>query len=58
MGCGNRRCGLLAGAVIGAAVAILGGILIPVGNKIIQSTVEKVRERERVRDTGRERARG
>ncbi|XP_030197998.1 platelet glycoprotein 4 [Gadus morhua] len=41
MGCCNRRCGLLAGAVFGAALAILGGILIPVGDQIIQSTVEK-----------------
>uniref|UniRef100_A0A1A8RY39 Platelet glycoprotein 4 n=1 Tax=Nothobranchius rachovii TaxID=451742 RepID=A0A1A8RY39_9TELE len=41
MGCCNRRCGLIAGAVFGAAVAILGGVLIPVGNKIIQETVEK-----------------
>ena len=44
MGCCNRRCGLLAGAVFGAALAILGGILIPLGDQIIQSTVEKVRE--------------
>uniref|UniRef100_A0A8C4NTJ1 Platelet glycoprotein 4 n=1 Tax=Dicentrarchus labrax TaxID=13489 RepID=A0A8C4NTJ1_DICLA len=41
MVCCNRRCGLIAGAVIGAAVAILGGILIPVGNNVIQGTVEK-----------------
>ncbi|KAM6895747.1 platelet glycoprotein 4 [Xenentodon cancila] len=41
MGCCDRRCGLIAGAVFGAVVAILGGILIPVGNKIIQETVEK-----------------
>ncbi|XP_041833640.1 platelet glycoprotein 4 [Melanotaenia boesemani] len=41
MGCCNRRCGLIAGAVFGAVVAILGGILIPLGNKIIQGTVEK-----------------
>ncbi|XP_035536044.1 platelet glycoprotein 4 [Morone saxatilis] len=37
----NRRCGLIAGAVIGAVVAILGGILIPVGNNVIEGTVEK-----------------
>ncbi|KAF3705221.1 Platelet glycoprotein 4 Glycoprotein IIIb [Channa argus] len=41
MGCCNIRCGLIAGAVFGVAVAILGGILIPVGNSIIQGTVEK-----------------
>ncbi|XP_044042390.1 platelet glycoprotein 4 [Siniperca chuatsi] len=41
MGCCNRRCGLIAGAVFGAAVAILGGVLIPLGNSIIEGTVEK-----------------
>ncbi|KAG7225628.1 hypothetical protein INR49_005034, partial [Caranx melampygus] len=41
MGCCNRRCGLLAGAVIGAAVAILGGVLIPLGNSVIEGTVKK-----------------
>ncbi|XP_074481022.1 platelet glycoprotein 4 isoform X1 [Sebastes fasciatus] len=41
MDCCNRRCGLIAGAVFGAAVAILGGVLIPVGNSIIEGTVKK-----------------
>ncbi|XP_034529634.1 platelet glycoprotein 4 [Notolabrus celidotus] len=41
MGCCNRRCGLIAGAVFGAVVAILGGILIPLGNIVIEGTVEK-----------------
>uniref|UniRef100_UPI0037E7BD27 platelet glycoprotein 4 n=1 Tax=Semicossyphus pulcher TaxID=241346 RepID=UPI0037E7BD27 len=41
MGCSIWRCGLIAGAVFGAAVAILGGILIPLGNSIIRGTVEK-----------------
>ncbi|XP_061617640.1 platelet glycoprotein 4 [Phyllopteryx taeniolatus] len=39
MGCCNRRCGLIAGAVIGAAAALLGGILIPVGSGLIEETV-------------------
>lgn len=43
MGFCNIRCGLVAGAVFGALVAILGGILIPVGDLIIARTVEKVR---------------
>ncbi|KAF3859295.1 hypothetical protein F7725_021694 [Dissostichus mawsoni] len=42
MGCCNRRCGLIAGAVFGAVVAILGGILIPVGKSVIEGTVEKM----------------
>ncbi|XP_033968263.1 platelet glycoprotein 4 isoform X1 [Pseudochaenichthys georgianus] len=41
MGCCNWRCGLIAGAVFGAVVAILGGILIPVGKSVIEGTVEK-----------------
>ncbi|XP_070785156.1 platelet glycoprotein 4 [Enoplosus armatus] len=41
MGCCNRSCGLIAGAVLGAAVAILGGVLIPLGNSVIEGTVEK-----------------
>lgn len=41
MGCCNRRCGLIAGAVFGAVLAILGGILFPVGDLIIQGTVEQ-----------------
>ncbi|XP_059181712.1 platelet glycoprotein 4 [Centropristis striata] len=41
MGCCNRRCGLIAGAVFGAVVAILGGVLIPLGDIVIEGTVEK-----------------
>eukprot|EP00064_Thunnus_orientalis_P018449 superscaffoldBa00004258_g18548 len=41
MGCCNRRCGLIAGAVFGALLAILGGILIPLGSSIIEGTVEE-----------------
>ncbi|CAF87510.1 unnamed protein product, partial [Tetraodon nigroviridis] len=37
----NVRCGLAAGAALGALVAVLGGILIPVGKTVIRSTVEK-----------------
>ncbi|KAF7246653.1 Platelet glycoprotein 4 [Varanus komodoensis] len=40
MGC-NQNCGLLTGAVIGAVVAILGGVLIPVGNYLVTKTVKK-----------------
>ncbi|CAL8242156.1 unnamed protein product [Merluccius merluccius] len=41
MVCCNRRCGLLVGAVFGAAVAILGGILMAVDDQIIKGTVVK-----------------
>lgn len=41
MGCCSARCGLIAGAVIGALLAILGGVLIPAGDLIIRGTVEK-----------------
>ncbi|NXA30721.1 CD36 protein, partial [Eudromia elegans] len=40
MGC-NRNCGLLTGAVIGAVLAIFGGILIPVGDNIISKAIRK-----------------
>ncbi|XP_077355254.1 platelet glycoprotein 4 [Festucalex cinctus] len=39
MGCCNKRCALITGAVIGAVLALLGGILIPVGNILIEETV-------------------
>uniref|UniRef100_A0A669CPD1 Platelet glycoprotein 4 n=1 Tax=Oreochromis niloticus TaxID=8128 RepID=A0A669CPD1_ORENI len=41
MGCFSIKCGLLAGSVFGAVIAILGGILIPVGDMIIERTVKK-----------------
>uniref|UniRef100_A0A6Q2Y4I3 Platelet glycoprotein 4 n=1 Tax=Esox lucius TaxID=8010 RepID=A0A6Q2Y4I3_ESOLU len=41
MGCCSVLCGLKAGIGIGIALAILGIILFPVGNNIIQETVEK-----------------
>ncbi|NXC09280.1 CD36 protein, partial [Orthonyx spaldingii] len=40
MGC-NRNCGLLTGAVIGAVLAIFGGVLIPVGDNLIDKAVKK-----------------
>ncbi|NWS65805.1 CD36 protein, partial [Crotophaga sulcirostris] len=40
MGC-NRDCGLLAGAVIGAVLAIFGGALIPVGDLFIGKAIKK-----------------
>ena len=43
MGC-DRNCGLIAGAVIGAVLAVLGGILMPVGDLLIEKTIKKVQE--------------
>ncbi|XP_057587017.1 platelet glycoprotein 4 [Hippopotamus amphibius kiboko] len=40
MGC-NRNCGLIGGAVIGAVLAVFGGILMPVGDMLIQKTIKK-----------------
>uniref|UniRef100_A0A8C0T465 Platelet glycoprotein 4 n=1 Tax=Canis lupus familiaris TaxID=9615 RepID=A0A8C0T465_CANLF len=40
MGC-DRNCGLIAGAVIGAVLALLGGILMPVGDMLIEKTIKK-----------------
>ncbi|XP_063164162.1 platelet glycoprotein 4-like [Candoia aspera] len=40
MGC-NQNCGLLTAAIIGAVLAILGGILIPVGNDLIEKIITK-----------------
>ncbi|XP_004676950.1 PREDICTED: platelet glycoprotein 4 [Condylura cristata] len=40
MGC-DRNCGLIAGAVIGAVLAVFGGILMPVGDMLIEKTIEK-----------------
>ncbi|KAK7895529.1 hypothetical protein WMY93_020854 [Mugilogobius chulae] len=41
MGCCNARCWLITGAVFGAAVAILGGVLFPLGDIVIEGTVKK-----------------
>uniref|UniRef100_A0A8C2RP18 PAS-4 n=1 Tax=Capra hircus TaxID=9925 RepID=A0A8C2RP18_CAPHI len=40
MGC-NRNCGLIAGAAIGAVLAVFGGVLVPVGDMLIEKTVKK-----------------
>ncbi|KAF0871871.1 platelet glycoprotein 4 [Crocuta crocuta] len=40
MGC-DRNCGLIAGAVIGAVLAVFGGILMPVGDLLIERTIKK-----------------
>ncbi|XP_012390206.1 platelet glycoprotein 4 isoform X1 [Orcinus orca] len=40
MGC-DRNCGLIAGAVIGAALAVFGGILMPVGDMLIEKKIKK-----------------
>nr|XP_009941872.1 PREDICTED: platelet glycoprotein 4 isoform X2 [Opisthocomus hoazin] len=40
MGC-NRNCGLLTGAVIGGVLAIFGGVLIPVGDNLINKAIKK-----------------
>ncbi|XP_015483426.1 platelet glycoprotein 4 [Parus major] len=37
----NRNCGLLTGAIIGGVLAILGGVLIPVGDHLIGKAVKK-----------------
>ncbi|XP_010343090.1 platelet glycoprotein 4 isoform X1 [Saimiri boliviensis] len=40
MGC-DRNCGLITGAVVGAVLAVLGGILMPVGDLLIEKTIKK-----------------
>uniref|UniRef100_A0A8C6F5Q9 Platelet glycoprotein 4 n=1 Tax=Monodon monoceros TaxID=40151 RepID=A0A8C6F5Q9_MONMO len=40
MGC-DRNCGLIAGAVIGAVLAVFGGILMPVGDMLIEKKIKK-----------------
>ncbi|KAM5302813.1 platelet glycoprotein 4 isoform 1-T8 [Glossophaga mutica] len=40
MGC-DRNCGLVAGAAIGAVLAVLGGILMPVGDMLTEKTIKK-----------------
>ncbi|KAK2535592.1 Cd36 [Columba livia] len=37
----NRNCGLLTGAIIGAVLAIFGGVLIPVGDHLIGKAIKK-----------------
>ncbi|XP_056103467.1 platelet glycoprotein 4 [Rhinichthys klamathensis goyatoka] len=41
MTCCDQRCALITGAVLGALIAVLGGILFPVGNMVIENTVNK-----------------
>ncbi|XP_052433012.1 platelet glycoprotein 4 [Carassius gibelio] len=41
MTCCDLKCGLITGTVLGALIAVLGGILIPVGNDFIENTVHK-----------------
>ncbi|XP_051977150.1 platelet glycoprotein 4-like [Xyrauchen texanus] len=41
MTCCDQRCGLITGMVLGALIAVLGGILIPVGDLFIKNTVNK-----------------
>ncbi|XP_051544852.1 platelet glycoprotein 4-like [Myxocyprinus asiaticus] len=41
MTCCDQRCGLITGTVLGALIAVLGVILIPVGNLVIKNTVNK-----------------
>ncbi|XP_077090209.1 platelet glycoprotein 4 [Siphateles boraxobius] len=41
MTCCDQRCALITGAVLGALIAVLGGILFPVGNMVIENTVKK-----------------
>ncbi|XP_059361399.1 platelet glycoprotein 4-like [Carassius carassius] len=41
MTCCDLKCGLITGTVLGALIAVLGGILIPVGNDFIVNTVHK-----------------
>ena len=47
MGC-NRNCGLIAGAAIGAVLAVFGGVLVPVGDMLIEKTVKKVQVLSRI----------
>ncbi|XP_060550863.1 platelet glycoprotein 4-like [Pantherophis guttatus] len=37
----NQRCGLLAVAIVGAVLAILGGVMIPVGNHMVEKTIKR-----------------
>lgn len=47
MGC-DRNCGLITGAVIGAVLAVFGGILMPVGDLLIKKTIKKVQVVKRI----------
>lgn len=40
MGC-DQNCGLITGAIIGAVLAVFGGILMPVGDLLIEKTIKR-----------------
>ncbi|XP_068129727.1 platelet glycoprotein 4-like [Hyperolius riggenbachi] len=39
--CCSKTCWLIAGSVVGGLLAILGGVLFPVGDLLVESTIEK-----------------
>lgn len=47
MGC-DLNCGLITGAIIGAVLAVFGGILMPVGDLLIEKTIKRVKMIERI----------
>ncbi|XP_075061374.1 platelet glycoprotein 4 [Mixophyes fleayi] len=41
MSCCNKKCWLIAGSIIGGLLAILGGVLMPVGDMIIEDKIDE-----------------